>query len=210
MKQSTNKPRIASKAQASQEVLSFVSQPEHALTLLGMLTQAQLSIKDLLGQISKCFIEQLLVLSAQQVGGTKSTPLAMSAMCAGTAPTALSSALARPKLKVKHSDAAASMLEGLEQMFTAATLGVQGTLACSLSNPNSPTRWCVAAASGVTHYHNADMALRWTVIGFLESERGCAPSRALPSCQTSSEHCVLSKSNAWQHHDPRLPAQIFN
>lgn len=71
MKQSTSKPRIVSKAQAAQDVLPFVSQPEHALPLLGMLAQAQLSIEDLLGQISKGFIEQLLVLSAEQVAGAK-------------------------------------------------------------------------------------------------------------------------------------------
>lgn len=47
------------------------SQPEHALPLLGMLAQAQLSIEDLLGQISKRFIKQLLVLSAEQVAGAK-------------------------------------------------------------------------------------------------------------------------------------------
>jgi hypothetical protein len=71
MKQSTSKPRIVGKAKAVQDVLPFVTQPEHALPLLGMLAQAQLSIEDLLGQISKGFIEQLLVLSAQQVAGTK-------------------------------------------------------------------------------------------------------------------------------------------
>lgn len=71
MKQSTSKPCIVSKAQAAQDVLPFVSQPEHALPLLGMLAQAQLSIEDLLGQISKGFIEQLLVLSAEQVAGAK-------------------------------------------------------------------------------------------------------------------------------------------
>ena len=71
MKQSTSKPRIVTKAQAAQDVLPFVSQPEHALPLLGMLAQAQLSIEDLLGQISKGFIEKLLVLSAEQVAGAK-------------------------------------------------------------------------------------------------------------------------------------------
>lgn len=71
MKRSTSKPCIVSKAQAAQDVLPFVSQPEHALALLGMLAQAQLSIEDLLGQISKGFIEQLLVLSASQVAGSK-------------------------------------------------------------------------------------------------------------------------------------------
>lgn len=71
MNKSTSKPRIVSKAQALQDVLPFVSQPEHALPLLGMLAQAQLSIEDLLGQISKGFIEKLLVLSASQVAGSK-------------------------------------------------------------------------------------------------------------------------------------------
>lgn len=71
MKQSTSKPRIVGKAQAMQDVLPFVTQPEHALPLVGMLAQAQLSIEDLLGQISKGFIEQLLVLSASQVAGAK-------------------------------------------------------------------------------------------------------------------------------------------
>ncbi len=36
-----------------------------------MLAKTQLSIEDLLGQISKRFIEQLLVLSAEQVAGAK-------------------------------------------------------------------------------------------------------------------------------------------
>ena len=67
------------------------------------------------------------------------------------------------------------MLEGPEQMFTAATLGVQGALARSLSNTNiieSPNSVVRRHSQRVTNDQNADMALRWTVMGFLESERG--------------------------------------
>jgi putative transposase len=77
--------------------------------------------------------------------------------------------------KAQHPDAAVSVLQGLEQMFTAATPGVQGALACSLSNTNiikSPHSVVRRHSQRVTNYQNADMALRWTVEGFLESERG--------------------------------------
>jgi putative transposase len=396
MKQSTSKPRIVTKAQVAQDVLPLVSQPEHALPLLGMLAQAQLSIEDLLGQISKGFIEQLLVLSAEQVAGAKhpgrhvgdvrwhgtqagqvnigkaklkvlrprlrgsdgevgipayqalaaderlsqrvadiltcgistrkyeravhrchnelgisksavsrqhikESARALAALrerrydkldivavfmdglivgkqhilaalgldasghkhllglVAGSSENArvakdlleqlreqgldldeprlwvidgskaLASAIGSlcgqaakvqrcqihkirnvterlPKdmreqvawrmkaafglqpvngmgrlkalaqeLKAQHPDAAASVLEGLEQMFTAATLGVQGPLARSLSNTNiieSPNSVVRRHSQRVTNFQNADMALRWTVMGFLESERG--------------------------------------
>jgi putative transposase len=48
-------------------------------------------------------------------------------------------------------------------------------LACSLSNTNvieSPNSVVRRHSQRVRNYHNADMALRWTVMGFLESERG--------------------------------------
>ena len=45
----------------------FSTNPEAALPLLSMMGQAQLSIDDLLGQLSRQFIEQMLILSAQSV-----------------------------------------------------------------------------------------------------------------------------------------------
>lgn len=396
MKQSTSKPRIVTKTQVTQNALPFIGQPEHALPLLGMLAQAQLSIEDLLGQISKGFIEQLLVLSAEQVAGakhpgrhsgdvrwhgtqagqvslgkaklkvkrprlrdghgevdvpayralhadarlsqrvadiltcgistrkyeramhrchselgisksavsrqyikesaralavlrerrfdkldmvavfmdglivgkqhilaalgldatghkhllgvvagssenarvakdlleqlrdqgldlneprlwvidgSKALASAVGSLCGDAAQVqrcqihkirnvterlpkdqreqvawrmkaafglqpvngiARLKALAQ-ELKAQHPDAAASVLEGLEQMFTAAKLGVQGALARSLSNTNiieSPNSVVRRHSQRVTNYQNADMALRWTVMGFLESERG--------------------------------------
>ena len=49
----------------------FATNPETVLPLLCMIGQAQLSIDDLLGQISRSFLEQMLVLSAQSVAGTQ-------------------------------------------------------------------------------------------------------------------------------------------
>jgi hypothetical protein len=49
----------------------FVANPEAALLLLSMIGQAQLSIDDLLGQLSRQFTEQLLVPSAQTVADPK-------------------------------------------------------------------------------------------------------------------------------------------
>jgi transposase-like protein len=79
------------------------------------------------------------------------------------------------ELKAQYPDAAARVLEGLEQMFTAATLGASDSLACSLSHTNiieSPNSVVRRHSQRVTNYKNADMALRWTVIGFLESAKG--------------------------------------
>ena len=73
MKQSKPKLRLATKSSAAQlsEQPLFATNPEVALPLLSMIGQAQLSIDDLLGQLSRSFLEQLLVLSAQSVAGAK-------------------------------------------------------------------------------------------------------------------------------------------
>ena len=71
MRKSKPKLQVTSKFnvnQLSQQPL-FTTNPEAALPLLSMIGQAQLSIDDLLGQLSRQFIEQLLVLSAQSVAG---------------------------------------------------------------------------------------------------------------------------------------------
>jgi hypothetical protein len=65
------KLRVASKFNVDQlsEQPLFATNPETALPLLSLIGQAQLSIEDLLGHLSRQFIEQLLVLSAQSVAG---------------------------------------------------------------------------------------------------------------------------------------------
>jgi len=73
VKQSKPKLHVANKSRVAQlsEQPLFATNPEVALPLLSMIGQAQLSIDDLLGQLSRQFIEQLLVLSAQSVAGAK-------------------------------------------------------------------------------------------------------------------------------------------
>ena len=71
MKQSIRKLHIVGKTQALDSQSLFSTNPQAALPLLSMIGQAQLSIEDLLGQLSRQFIEQLLVLSAQSVAGAK-------------------------------------------------------------------------------------------------------------------------------------------
>jgi transposase-like protein len=86
--------------------------------------------------------------------------------------------LARIKTQVAwlakdYPDAAASLLEGLEETFTVNELGLTPALMRCLSttnvieNPNGAVR---RVTRRVTRYRDADMALRWTAAGFLEAE----------------------------------------
>jgi putative transposase len=78
------------------------------------------------------------------------------------------------QLSPRYKDAAASCLEGLEQMFTVNTLGVTGDLLKSLSSTNvieSPNSVVRSVCTRVKHYKDAEMALRWTAVGFLEAEK---------------------------------------
>jgi putative transposase len=77
-------------------------------------------------------------------------------------------------LKPQHPDAAASLLEGLDEMFTINALGVSGELARCLATTNiieSPNSSVRRVSGRVTHYRDAAMALRWVAAGFLEAEK---------------------------------------
>jgi putative transposase len=77
-------------------------------------------------------------------------------------------------LKAQHPDAAASVLEGLDEMFTITELGVTGELARCLATTNvieSPNSVVRRVSGRVTNYKDAEMALRWTAAGFLEAEK---------------------------------------
>jgi transposase-like protein len=77
-------------------------------------------------------------------------------------------------LKAKYPDAAASLLEGLEEMFTINRLGVTGELARCLATTNvieSPNSAVRRVSGRVTRYRDASMAMRWTAAGFLEAEK---------------------------------------
>ena len=73
MSKSKAKLHVASKFNVDQlrEQPLFSTNPEAALPLLSMIGQAQLSIDDLLSQLSRQFIEHMLVLSAQSVAGVQ-------------------------------------------------------------------------------------------------------------------------------------------
>jgi hypothetical protein len=49
----------------------LMANPQAALPLLSMIGQAQLSIEDLLGRMSRQFVEQLLMMAAVSVAGPK-------------------------------------------------------------------------------------------------------------------------------------------
>ncbi len=77
-------------------------------------------------------------------------------------------------LKAQHPDAAASLLEGLEELFTVNRLGVTGELARCLATTNiieSPNSVVRRVSGRVTRYRDAQMALRWVAAGFLEAEK---------------------------------------
>jgi transposase-like protein len=77
-------------------------------------------------------------------------------------------------LKAQHADAAASLLEGLEELFTINRLGVTGELARCLATTNiieSPNSAVRRVSGRVTRYRDAHMAMRWVAAGFLEAEK---------------------------------------
>jgi putative transposase len=82
---------------------------------------------------------------------------------------ALATALAR-----KHPGAAASLREGLEEMFTVTRLGITGTLARTLTTSN-PIESMISIARttnrNVTHWRDGQMVLRWTAAGMINAER---------------------------------------
>ena len=77
-------------------------------------------------------------------------------------------------LKAQHPDAAASVLEGIDEMFTTTELGITGELARCLATTNvieSPNSVVRRVSGRVTNYKDAEMALRWTAAGFIVAEK---------------------------------------
>jgi len=74
-----------------------------------------------------------------------------------------------------HPDAAASLREGLEDMFTVRRLGVSGRLAKTLTNTNCIESMISVARTvmgGVKRWRDGSMKKRWVATGMLEAERG--------------------------------------
>ncbi len=71
-------------------------------------------------------------------------------------------------------DAAGSLREGLEDMFTVSRLGIDGRLAKTLTNTNAIESMISIArtvTARVKRWHDGDMRRRWCAAGMLEAER---------------------------------------
>lgn len=82
-------------------------------------------------------------------------------------------ALAR-QLDHDHPDAAGSLREGLDEMFTVARLGITGRLRQSLTNTNcieSMISICRTNNGRVKRWRDGEMKKRWIAAGMLEAER---------------------------------------
>jgi transposase-like protein len=78
------------------------------------------------------------------------------------------------ELEADHPDAAASLREGLEDMFTVRRLGVTGPLAKTLTNTNCIESMISIArrtTGRVTKWKDGSMKKRWVAAGMLEAER---------------------------------------
>jgi putative transposase len=77
-------------------------------------------------------------------------------------------------LERKHPGAAASLREGLPELFTVARLGITGTLARTLTTSN-PIESMISIARttnrNVTRWRDGHMVLRWTAAGMLTAQR---------------------------------------
>ena len=78
------------------------------------------------------------------------------------------------ELNKSYPSAAASLREGLEEMFTVARLGIDGRLAKTLTTSN-PVESMISIATAtnrnVTRWRDGQMVLRWTAAGMLNAER---------------------------------------
>ena len=78
------------------------------------------------------------------------------------------------ELEADHPDAAASLREGLQDMFTVRRLGVSGRLARSLTNTNCIESMISVARTvigNVKRWRDGSMKKRWVAAGVLEAER---------------------------------------
>ncbi len=78
------------------------------------------------------------------------------------------------ELERDHPDAAASLREGLEDMFTVRRLGVSGRLGRTLTNTNCIESMISVARTvmgGVKRWRDGSMKKRWVAAGMVEAER---------------------------------------
>ncbi len=77
-------------------------------------------------------------------------------------------------MKTDHPDAAGSLLEGVDEMFTVGRLGITGALRRSLTNTNcieSMISTVRVVTGRVKTWRDGDMKKRWIATGMIEAQR---------------------------------------
>lgn len=110
-------------------------------------------------------------------------------------------------LKTDHPDAAASLLEGLDEMFTVARLGISGALRRSLTNTNcieSMISTVRVVTGRVKTWRDGDMKKRWIATGMIEARRSFRRIRG----HTDMANLVTAIGNAINPDTPRDYAEV--
>jgi putative transposase len=108
-------------------------------------------------------------------------------------------------LKPDHPQAAASLLEGLEELFTVNRLGLTPSLMRCLSstnvieNPNSRFR---ALSRNVARWQDGEMILRWAAVCYLEAEKGWRKVHGY------HDMWILHQALGWNAQDIRISNEI--
>jgi len=106
------------------------------------------------------------------------------------------------QLAKTYPSAAASLREGLEEMFTVARLGIDGRLARTLTSSN-PIESMISIARAtnrnVTRWRDGQMVLRWTAAGMLNAERSF---RRIKGYKQMPQLVVALKRRAHPHTEP--------
>jgi putative transposase len=106
------------------------------------------------------------------------------------------------QLDKNYPSAAASLREGLEEMFTVARLGLDGRLARTLTTSN-PVESMISIARAtnrnVTRWRDGQMVLRWTAAGMLNAERSF---RRIKGYKQMPQLVAALKRHAHPHTEP--------
>jgi hypothetical protein len=115
-------------------------------------------------------------------------------------------------LERKHPGAAASLREGLPELFTVARLGITGTLAATLTSSN-PIESMISIARAtnrnVSRWRDGQMVLRWTAAGMVNAQRSFRRVKGykqMPQLMGTKANVALPRPPTLDQHAPP-PAQ---
>jgi Transposase, Mutator family. len=106
------------------------------------------------------------------------------------------------QLEVRWPDAAASLREGLDEMFTVRRLGINGRLAATLTNTNCIESMISIARDttrNVKRWRDGKMIKRWCAAGMLNAERSfrrLKGHKQMPALVAALEHHTAAVTTA--------------